>query len=117
MVTSVAVILGAAFLGSAAAAPRPVGVAAAGGVVTVSGSASAREMLSVVFDPAPCATTLKAERRRPSVTSWGGIVDGAFRHSFGAGDYLPHVARYVCVFVQTIAPNPVTLAHASTPLV
>jgi len=117
IVAALAATLGGAVVGSAAAGPQPVGVSDASGVVTISGAASAEEMLGVVFDPNRCATTLTAERRRPGLVSWGGPVNGAFTHSFRPGEFGLHGAGYVCVYVQSDSANPVTLARASTPLV
>jgi hypothetical protein len=107
------VMLAGAVSGPAVAA-RAVHLAS--GPLTVTGSASRQEMLNVVFDPRRCAVTLKAEAARPDTSSWKGLVDGQFKHTFGPGAYPSGVARWVCVYVQSLPPNPMTLAHSSTPL-
>jgi hypothetical protein len=111
-----ALTLGGALAGSASADAYSVSVVAAHGGVTVSGSASKEAVLFVLFDPTPCATTLSAEGIRPDIGSWGGIVTGKFKRTYGPGDYQPSIARYVCVYVQTVSANPVTVLRTSTTL-
>jgi hypothetical protein len=107
--------LGGTVSGPAAIAVGSVHLAAASGPLTVAGSASGKETLNVIFDPLRCATTLKEESARAGTRWWNGPVDGQFKHSFAPGAY-PTGARWVCVYVQSLPPSPVTLTRSSTPL-
>jgi hypothetical protein len=116
-VVALIVGLSGAFVASAAAHANSLHVKVAGSEVTVSGFAAKRETLNVLFDPNLCAATFKAESRRAELSSFGDKVKGHFSGSFGPGQYLPSIARYVCVYVQTLSPlNPKTIEKASAEL-
>src|ERR1700722_8402070 len=80
---ALAFALGGVLAGSASAGVYSGSVIATGGQVKGSGSASKACVLFVLFAPARCAATLNAEGIRPDLGSWGGIVEGNFKRSFG----------------------------------